>query len=159
MIPSKDAIFEWGYSLKMWQSKRKSFDRYSSTYLALAAVSLLLVSCESKVSQCGKVQQVIAKESSLTNSANPERLVDLPNNLDLVTTELEGVKVGDGNLQNTQKSLISSYKNLSQSIRNAAAAIDKVEVKNIKTSLKDLERAKDQKQSLVNDINSYCVSK
>ncbi|OYQ62327.1 hypothetical protein B9G53_22640 [Pseudanabaena sp. SR411] len=117
----------------------------------------MLISCESKVSQCGKLQQVIAKEKTLSTSANPDALADLATKLDGVTAELESVKIGDGNLQNSQKNLVGSYKNLAQSVRNVTTEIDKAEVKSIKTSLNSLERVTEEKQSFVNEINNYCA--
>jgi hypothetical protein len=117
----------------------------------------LLAGCESRVSQCGKIQQVITKEKEISSSVSNDKIGELPDKLDAVTTELEAVKVGDGNLQNRQKNLVDNYKNLSQSIRNIDAAIGKTEVNNIKIALRDLEYVTDQKKSFIEEINKYCM--
>ena len=115
--------------------------------------------CESKISQCGKVQAVITKEKSVLASANPNALASTASGLDAITQELEAVKIGDGNLQNLQKNLINVNKIVSESIRNTSIAINKIEPKNIRNNLKDLEQVSEKKQVLIDEISRYCVSK
>jgi len=116
----------------------------------------LLVGCESRISQCGKIQQVITKEKEISSSVSNDKIGELPDKLDAVTTELEAVKVGDGDLQNRQKNLVNNYKNLSQSIRNVVASIDKVNSGEIKSSMSYLEVATSQKASTVSEITTFC---
>ena len=141
-------------------AKASIFNQHCSVYLIFTLISCLLVSCgDSKAVQCSKVNQVVENEKTISASVNSDKLVDTATKLDSVVAELDGVKVGDGNLQNSQKALVDNYKNLSQSIRNVDAAIGKPEVKNIKTSLKELERVTDQKKLFIEEINKYCTSK
>lgn len=128
-------------------------------YVAPPLLCLLLMGCESKISQCGKVQAVITKEKSVLASANPNALASTASGLDAITQELEAVKIGDGNLQNLQKNLINVNKIVSESIRNTSIAINKIEPKNIRNNLKDLEQVSEKKQVLIDEISRYCVSK
>ncbi len=130
-----------------------------------AAMSFLIVSCESKVSQCSKIIQVanqaVNDAKNITNSgqtSDPNAILQAANAMDKAAKDMEAIKVNDQKLKNYQNEFISMYRTTSKATRELVTAFQKKDRPAAETSLKNLQQATSPEKDLVGQINSYCRS-
>ena len=142
------------------------FHRYAIILPITVLIGLLIVSCESKDSQCKKIIQVanqaVNDAKTITNSgrtSDPNTMLKAADAMDKAAKDMEGIKVQDEKLKKYQTGFISMYRSTSTATREFVAAFQKKDKAGAQASLKNLQQATSPEKDLVNQINAYCAKK
>lgn len=140
--------------------------RYAVIVPMIAAMSLLMVSCESKDSQCNKIIQVanqaVKDARTITNGgqrSDADTMIKAADAMEKAAKDMEAIKVQDEKLKNYQTGFISMYRTTSKATREFVAAFQKKDRSGAEASLKNLQQATSPEKDLVNQINAYCAKK
>jgi hypothetical protein len=140
----------------------------TATLSLVAAIALLFAGCgESKVAQCNKVITVANKAATLgqqfgkdpKSSKGSKGLTELATKIDAIGTEMKAVAVNDEQLKSFQGRFLTLYQDISKGLNDAAAAIDKKNIRDANRFLVSLQKSSVEEGTIVKEINTYCSGK
>lgn len=140
----------------------------TATLSLVAAIALLFTGCgENKVAQCNKVIAVANKAATLgqqfgkdpKSSKGSKGLTELASQIDTIGTEMKAVTVNDEQLKGFQGRFLTLYQDISKGLNDAAAAIDKKNIRDANRFLVSLQKSSAEESTIVKEINSYCSGK
>ncbi len=138
------------------------------------SITLLLSSCEDKVTQCQRLIQVVNAGNSLIHQNKGKQVVtslQLSKDLQVITKSLQELNLSDSKLKEFKSNFAKIFQNLSQAIATASQALGKAKNAEasptgreklqkarteIDTSLTAAETAGQKSDALVEDLNKYC---
>ena len=136
-----------------------------STFIFSVAVAIvfLTVSCESKVSQCSKIINVVnqtgSENKTITDNGKkkePEVILKTAENMEKAATQIEKLEIKDQKLKELQSSFVKLYKDTSKVSRDLVASLKKDDLENAESQLKKSRKNLTKENELISGITGYC---
>jgi septal ring factor EnvC (AmiA/AmiB activator) len=139
------------------------------------SLALLVTGCETKVSQCQRLIQVVNEGNALIDQNKGKQAVtslQLSKDLEAINTALEELKLGDPKLQEFQSQFQKVFESMSQGIAKAAKALAAAKAAEASASGREkIQKARTEidtaltavaktsakeSDALMNKLNKYC---
>ncbi|WP_066375667.1 MULTISPECIES: hypothetical protein [unclassified Anabaena] len=140
----------------------------TATLSLAGAIALTFTGCgESKVAQCNKVIKVANQAAVLgqefgkdpKSAKGSQGLIELSGKIDQISTEMKGLAIQDEALKGFQGRFFKLYQDISKSLNDTAAAIDKKNIRDANRFLVTLQKSSVEEGAIVKEINTYCSGK
>ncbi len=141
-------------------------DRHFLSIIAL--FSLLLSGCsESKLTQCEQIFRIVShvnnssQNVSYTNDENSSQLkswLEAAGTMNKAASNIKALHINDSELIKYQNQLVTIYRIYSQATYDAVEARESKSLETLELARMDAQKASQMQQSLVKDINDYCLN-
>ena len=137
------------------------------TVAAIAGfLSITLVSCETKTTQCNKLNKIAnaatTEMQETSKSKDPDKvavLKKMSGSLDGYSKQVKELELKDDKLQGFQKRFVDLYQSVGKSSRELADAAGKKDMKAAQASLASMSTGASQETALISEVNQYCGAK
>ncbi len=131
------------------------------TFGIFGIVALIgLTNCNNKVKQCNDLIGVINKSTKEMkfdgNNDDPKVFKNAGDTFDKIAGDIAKVELKDSELKRLSKEYQDMVKQMSQSVRDAGAAMESKDTTKLASSLKSIEDVTKKEDPLVDGINKYC---
>ncbi|MGL5078688.1 MAG: hypothetical protein ACRDBG_23055 [Waterburya sp.] len=132
-------------------------------------LSLLISSCgENRLTQCEQIFRIAqgvkenSKNVSYTNQEQPTVMkswLEAASMINQAADKIEALHINDSELIGYQNKLVTVYRIYSQATFDAVQARENKNLEALKAARIDAQTAGEMQQSLIKEINAYCLSK
>ena len=149
------------------KDRSRNTHRIYTSVLVKIALSLLILGCEDKFSQCEPIFQIahhVSDRSKELNYTGARQLTEIESWLQTAgmmnraADKLEALKTENSKLIEYQNELATVYRIYSQATYNAVKARENKNIEILKSARNDAEKAGKMQRNLVREINAYCLT-
>lgn len=151
----------------LMKDEARDIHRIYRSILLKIALSLLILGCEDKFSQCEPIFQIahhVSDRSKEIHYTGDRQLTEIKSWLETAgimnqaADKLEALKTENSKLIEYQNQLATVYRIYSRATYNAVKARENKNIEILKSARKDAEKAGKMQRNLVREINAYCLS-
>lgn len=147
--------------------RARDIHRIYTSILVKIGLSLLILGCEDKFSQCEPIFQIAHHVSDRSKELNytgdrqlteSESWLQTAGMMNRAADKLEALKTENSKLIEYQNKLATVYRIYSQATYNAVKARENKNIEILKSARNDAEKAGKMQRNLVREINAYCLT-